>query len=201
MKEFQGGFWTVTRVAGVPLRAHWSLLVGLVLLALNHVGPAAWACWLVIVLSHELAHLAAARALGAEVYGIDLWALGGVCWSDASLSPVERSLVAAAGPSINLALAAIGIAVLMVSGTSLGHLHEPVSVFAGLNLGVGLLNLLPFRPMDGREALALPTRWVRARAAGRSMRGTAPRVRARSRSLGVIPGGKGEARPGRRWPS
>jgi Zn-dependent protease len=167
MREFRAGFWTVTRVAGVPLRVHWSCLVVLVLMAAARLGPFAWASWLGVILIHEIAHLGTARRFGAGVHAIDLWALGGLCWTDDVLSPVERSLMALAGPGINLALAAIGIAVLEVAGPTLGSLHGPVSGLAGANLGVGLLNLLPFRPMDGREGLALPARWLRARANAR----------------------------------
>jgi stage IV sporulation protein FB len=170
MREFQGGFWMVTRVAGVPLRLHWSCLVVLLLMAQARMGPFVWASWLGIVLSHELTHLAAARHFGAAVYAIDVWALGGLCWTDEVLSPVDRSLIALAGPGMNLALAAVGITVLEVAGPTLGPLHGPVSGLAGANLGVGLLNLLPFRPLDGREGLALPARWLQARAFSRSVK-------------------------------
>ena len=139
MQEFSGGFWTVTRVAGVPLRMHWSCVVALLLMAGARLGPFAWAAWLSTILVHELAHVGAARRFGARAYAIDVWALGGLCWTDDVLSPVERSLMALAGPGINLALAAIGIAVLQVVGPALGPLHDPVSGLAGANLGVDQL--------------------------------------------------------------
>jgi stage IV sporulation protein FB len=190
MREFRDGFWTLTSVAGVPLRAHWSCLVVLVLMAWERLGPFAWASWLGIILIHEVAHLLVARGFGAKVRHIDIWALGGLCWVDGILSPLERSLMAAAGPGINLALAAIGIAVLRVAGPALGPLHGPVSGLAAANLGVGLVNLLPFPFLDGREALALLPRWLRARAAARSSKYT----RHGRRSFGVIDGRGGRPR-------
>jgi Zn-dependent protease len=85
------------RVAGVPVGAHWSALIGVLLLGqllalsvlpMQAPGRPAWAYWLAgglaavglvaSLLAHELAHAIVARRAGLGVQRITLWLLGGV---------------------------------------------------------------------------------------------------------------------------
>jgi Zn-dependent protease len=171
MRRFEGGYLTVMRTqGGALLRIHWTLVVAaLVLGVVLPAGLGLWLGLLPIILLHEWGHVRAARELGAAVHSVDLWALGGQCRFEDSLSPLERSLVALAGPAVNLALTVMCLTVMALS-ESPGRVYFFASTGAAANLGIGLFNLLPLPPLDGRDALALPARWLRARTATRQVR-------------------------------
>jgi stage IV sporulation protein FB len=112
---------------------------------------------LVGVLAHELGHAFAGRRLGLEPW-IQLMAFGGMTsWMrPRPLSSRQQILISAAGPAVGIT---IGCAALLAS---------MAGVFAGappamarllhfviwVNLGWGLLNLLPILPLDGGHIAA-----------------------------------------------
>ena len=94
---------------------------------------------------HEAAHLAALRALGIPVRGLELRAAGAVI--RAKLPGDRREALAlGAGPGANLLLAAI--------------FWRPWRLFGLCNLLLGLWNLLPLPGRDGARLLRL---WKRKR--------------------------------------
>jgi Zn-dependent protease len=167
-----GGHLPLGRYAGIPARAHWSLLVilGLVtqLLALRvlpaalpgrHpvgywlVGTGAAVTFLAAILAHELAHAIAARRHGVEVKHITLWMLGGVTELGGEAgSPRAEAVIAGSGPAISLALggAFAGLTWLFAGP---GLLAVALAWLAGVNLLLGLFNLLPGAPLDGGRIL------------------------------------------------
>lgn len=90
---------------------------------------------------HELGHLAAIRALGEDIKGIRLTAVGAELILARPLSYWQEGLCALAGPGANLLLALLACSV--PGGLS----------FAGLNLTLALFNLLPVGRLDGGRAL------------------------------------------------
>jgi len=119
------------------------------------------------ILVHELAHAAFARRYHIPVQRIDIHALGGTVqfgWRPSRLS--QDLALTFAGPASNLVIAALcGIALLFVlephmvkAGCEMieDGFEPPNTIFSRalyfamwINLGLGLINLLPAFPLDG----------------------------------------------------
>ena len=152
------------RLLGIPVRVSAFFLLTAVLL-----GPrgqrGSWillaAVWVAVVfvsvLLHELAHAFVAKAFG-RTPSIQLHAFGGLTsWqSRGPLSPGRRVLVGLAGPGVGIVLgtAALVPMLLLASGERQGLLATTVAYAVWVNLGWGLLNLLPMLPLDGGTVMA-----------------------------------------------
>lgn len=174
----------VGKLFGIPVRAHasWLLLFALVTatLAFAHF-PTYYPYWpqatyytlavatslllFVSVLVHELAHSLVARRHGLGVHAIVLFLLGGV--SEISCeppTPASEWAMAIAGPLASLALgAATGL--LCILTWPLGQaepLPAMLAYLAGINLSLGMFNLVPGFPLDGGRVLRA-TLWWRSR--------------------------------------
>jgi Zn-dependent protease len=157
----------VGRVAGVPLRLHWTffLLIAFAVVVEWSEGEHAIVTglvWIVAlftsVVAHEVAHCVVARRRGAHVLGIVLFPLGGLSQVDAMPeAPADELAVAVIGP---LASLAIGV-ILLTGGLLIGSRVWPPTLFVGswwarlgwLNVLLGAFNLLPALPMDGGRVL------------------------------------------------
>ncbi len=97
---------------------------------------------LVACILHEGGHCIAVRAVGSRVSALHLTAVGAEMKLDPGmqLSYVQDALLAFMGPVVNLAAALVAARV-------------GANLFAGLNLSLGLFNLLPIRPLDGGRIL------------------------------------------------
>ncbi|MEY2645034.1 MAG: hypothetical protein RLZZ611_1683 [Cyanobacteriota bacterium] len=164
-----GEGWQVLSIRGIPLRIHPSWFVILVLatlafqqqygqeLAGQGSEAALWGLGFltalllfVSVLLHELGHSLVAIGQGVKVRSITLFLLGGVASVDRECSTAVGSfLVAAAGPLVSLLLAAV----LLAGSHGISHLSPLLGAMCqqlgGLNLLLGLFNLLPGLPLDG----------------------------------------------------
>ena len=164
----------IGRIAGFPVKVNWSVLVILWLFAwslasmLPGVVPGyssaiywlAGVCGAVVLLAsllaHELAHAVVARRAGVEVVDVTLWMFGGVTRMSAEAkTPKTAFRIAVAGPATSLILAAL-FAGLAAGLRGLGA--EPIVVavawwLAGINLLLGLFNLLPGAPLDGGRVM------------------------------------------------
>lgn len=113
------------------------------------------AAWVVIVfvsvLAHELGHALTARRYGADV-SITLTTFGGFTrWSmgRGGMSPGRRAVIAAAGSGVGIVL---GLSILgaYLLTRPWGATPETVVVLVvWVNVGWGVLNWLPIRPLDG----------------------------------------------------
>lgn len=190
-----GGSLTLGRIRGIPIRAHFTLLIILPYLAVlmsarfaavaeiagidpsrTVIPPVVWGVLLAVllfacILAHELGHSMVATSAGGKVSGITLMLLGGVSEiQKLPKSPGVEAKVAIVGPLVSLAIALVGLGLHRV-------LDGPPDLLFGLyylgsiNLVVAIFNLLPAFPMDGGRVL-------RALLAYRFSRVTATRIAA-----------------------
>ncbi len=156
---FSSGFFEVGRLAGAPLRVHWTTPIGLFFLTHFSFNPLVWAALLLIIVVHELGHAFLARRYGLRLVSIDVTAIGGVCRLEGNPSRREASIVAWGGV---LAQAALLVAALLARGiisvVTFGLLDCVFDTLITTNLIVMALNLLPVRPLDGADAWRLFTR-------------------------------------------
>ncbi len=150
------------RLFRIPIRIHlWFWLMALWLWTLNsEEGWAGLVIWVVVVfqgiLMHELGHALVGRAFGRQPR-IELIALGGLTWWEQRepMSPGRSLVVSAAGPAVGIfigSLALVLMDVLRVPDPSLARYAFHSLIF--VNLGWGLLNLLPVLPLDGGNIVA-----------------------------------------------
>ncbi len=176
--------WKIGRLAGIDVYVHATFLLLLVWVGtsyyLENHNLADAARGLVFILAlfgivvlHELGHALAARHYGIATRDITLLPIGGVARLERMPEdPLQELVVALAGPAVNLALAGVCGAWLLVTG-SLAHLYDVrlvgghlVANLLAANLVLAFFNLLPAFPMDGgrvlRAMLAMRVEYVRA---------------------------------------
>lgn len=142
-------------------------------------GVVAVSILFLLVTLHELGHSFAAQYYGVPVKQIVLTPLGGVAQlSRMPENPIQELVIALAGPAVNMVIAILMGALVLVAGINIAN---PLSVIGGVtgftltalfsyifvyNIFLALFNLLPAFPMDGgrvlRALLALPMDYVRA---------------------------------------
>ncbi len=198
--------WSIPmgRILGIPVRAHWSVLLllpaAMMLLAgglfpawypdrseAAYAGMAAAAAALLLlsVLLHEMGHALAARRRGIRVDGVTLWALGGLTrLAGPAHRPRDEVAVAAAGPLVTLAVAVVCGA----AAPALGRFAPAQGVatwLAAANALVLVFNLLPGFPLDGGRILR-GVLWARSGDHARATRVAALTGRVIGAALGGI---------------
>ena len=113
------------------------------------------------VILHELGHALAAKGFGIQTAHITLYPFGGIAaLKQEPKTPATEFWVAIAGPLVNVILMVLALGVYFVSGWT------SVAIFAGLNLVMGVFNMIPAFPMDGgrvlRAALSPVLGWWKA---------------------------------------
>jgi len=150
----------IATIARIPIRLHWSfwgLMAFYALQALFSGGLGALVSSVSLlavlfgsVVLHELGHALAARSFGIRTAHITLYPFGGIAaLLDMPRTPRQELVVALAGPAVNFVLAA-GFGVLWIL-TGLGW--GLPAILVGINLVMGLFNLVPAFPMDGGRVL------------------------------------------------
>lgn len=104
---------------------------------------------------HELAHSLVARSHGLNVGGITLFIFGGVAeLEEEPHDPRSEFLIAAAGPLMSMALAALFyLAAIPGDGAGGGVVAAVLGYLALINLVLALFNLVPAFPLDGGRML------------------------------------------------
>jgi Zn-dependent protease len=164
----------IARVAGIDIRVHVSFVLTLLLGAYqfsHHYGPAGVGFGVVLMLAlfacvtlHELGHSLVAQRFGGVVREIVLLPIGGVArLTREPVRPVHELLVAAAGPAVNVVIAAVLFVSLRAPFSNFGNylqmlLAEPNLLAMGGwlllgNVSLALFNMIPALPMDGGRVL------------------------------------------------
>jgi Zn-dependent protease len=139
--------YLITRVMGIPIRVHITLVILLIIaaLALGLIGILYAAGLFLSVAVHELGHSWVAIRKGCRVHEIMLLPIGGVAkMSGLPSRPKDEFLIAGAGPLTSLLLALVFWALAL-----LGPFMMLFTSLAEINLMLCLFNLLPSFPMDG----------------------------------------------------
>jgi Zn-dependent protease len=164
-----GRSWRIGTAFGIGLYVHWSFLI-IPLLAVtstwrNGADAVMLSTGLVFglfgcVLLHELGHALMARRFGIETRDITLLPIGGVARLERmSEHPGEEIAIAAAGPFVNVVIAAglwLGMELAGISPWASGELMEfgtladrLLVLTLGANIMLVVFNMIPAFPMDG----------------------------------------------------
>lgn len=168
MGNLQRESWYIGNLAGVPIFAHWTVLLLVLLVAGAHFNAGATIVILVLIslilgiVLHELGHGLTARALGATGLTITLWAFGGLCSSRRDPSRIGREiLIVAGGPAVSL-----GLWLGCLYAYDLLSQHAPATlvgpdgrsllalgllISASVNKSLFIFNMMPIYPMDGGQ--------------------------------------------------
>lgn len=168
--SLSGGYLTLLRVRGVPLRVHLATPLGLILFTGFSPNPLLWGAFLLIILVHEVGHARIVRGCGLNVTSIDVTGLGGVCRYSGQPTEMQESVIALGGVLGQAVL--LGVTELLVGsrmlplGTPPGDVARAVSIINVILAGV---NLLPLPGLDGWKAWPL-FRWRNVRRLGKGSR-------------------------------
>lgn len=162
------------RIAGVPLRMHWSAPLLIVFLAFGLAGGVlpVWApghsqavydalavvgalLLMISLVAHEAAHALVARRAGVEVEDVTVFALGGVTRMGSATTARSAGWIAAWGPLTSLLLGGAGLGVAVLAGHVLHWtLLAALLAWTGwANVLLGVFNLIPAAPLDGGRVL------------------------------------------------
>jgi Zn-dependent protease/CBS domain-containing protein len=162
-------------ISGIPVELHISfLLLIIIIFALAFFGIfTLYVAFLIILLFvtvviHEFSHSYVAKRYGVTVERIILLPIGGVsAMGEIPKDPSQELKIAVAGPLTNIIIAVFCLLGLIITGgigyltvssffisnTPTADINLFLSNFLGINLVLGIFNLLPAFPMDGGRVL------------------------------------------------
>lgn len=185
---FDKGTIQIAKIAGIPIRLHWSFLLIFIWVGYNGWKEnMPWQGFLFLelyvlilflcVVLHEYGHALTARVYGNKTRDILLTPIGGIARLESiSEKPLEELLIAVAGPAVNFAIVLIiGLYLFTMGGYSVsnaGMFFSPefwkynndfLPLILKSNLILGLFNFIPAFPMDGGRILRalLSFKWPR----------------------------------------
>lgn len=142
---------TLGKIAGIDIKLHATFAIWLLFVLFDPAYLVHLPIVFSIVVLHELGHALTARRLGIQTRDILLTPIGGI----ASLTrmprrPQDELLITAAGPAVNVVLAALTWPFLSLATGLTGVLLE---LFFMYNVVLAAFNLIPAFPMDGGRLL------------------------------------------------
>lgn len=150
------GFLTVGRLAGAPIRLHWTLPLGALVMSRFTFAPAYWLGFVLLILVHELGHALIVLRYRLGLLEIMVHGVGGYCSHDPARSRWQESAIAWGGVLAQLAaLLVAGLLLLLLGPPRNVHTAQLAQVFTETNLFLIAINLIPIEPLDGRKAWPL----------------------------------------------
>ncbi len=165
------GSWKLGKLAGIDIKIHLTFLFIFIWIGFSTLyGGGSVATMLsnfllisalfVCVVFHELGHALMAKRFGISTKDITLLPIGGVArLENMPEDPKEELFVAAAGPLVNVIIAAILFSVLLLTGffsapmNILNNLNNFWFQLLAANITLVVFNLIPAFPMDGGRVL------------------------------------------------
>ncbi len=170
---------TIMKVAGIPIRLHFSFLLILPFIAViiaNNIGQIAGMAGITVaslslnpyllglilaillfvsVALHEISHSFVARSKGIEINNITLMLLGGVAqMEDNEEEPQDEVWMAFAGPLFSLVFGFLLLFILRQMSGILTADYQLIIYYLGImNIFLAFFNLLPAFPSDGGRIL------------------------------------------------
>jgi Zn-dependent protease len=155
-KMMKAGYLTLFRIRGIPIRAHWTLPLGLLFFSGGRLAPGLWIGIVAIIVLHELGHAFVVNRVGLANLGIDLTGFGGQCRWAGSPSPTQRAWVAWGGVLAQLPLLLVSWLLITLLGVpESAFVADLAEAFVRVNGILIVINLIPFPPLDGAEAWPL----------------------------------------------
>ena len=141
---------------GIPIRLHWSIPLGCILLSGIRFAPAFWVAFFLLVFAHEIGHAVVVRGFRHRTLSIDVTGFGGVCRWSGHASGFERSAIAWGGVLMQMVLLVLTLVLAIVLGLPTNRYASQVfQVLTRSNIILIVINMLPVAPFDGAEAWGL----------------------------------------------
>jgi stage IV sporulation protein FB len=155
-RVMSGGWLTVGRFRGAPIRLHWTLPIGALAWSRFSFAPALWLAFAALILLHELGHALIVLRYRLGLSEIALHGAGGYCRHERSGSRFEESAIAWGGVLAQLALyLGVSLAELSLGPPTTLAAAQALYVFTSANLWLIAINLIPIEPLDGAKAWPL----------------------------------------------
>ena len=150
------GFWTIGRFAGAPVRLHWTVPVGALVMGRFAFVPAFWLGFILLVLIHELGHALLVLRYRLGLVEIVVHGFGGYCSHAPARTPLQDSAIAWGGVLAQFIAFLVAEALILALGPPAStYTAQLAHVFTESNLFLIAINLLPVEPLDGRKAWPL----------------------------------------------
>jgi stage IV sporulation protein FB len=150
------GFWTIGRLAGAPIRLHWTVPLGALAMSRFTFAPAFWLGFVLLILLHELGHALFVLRYRLGLREIMVHGVGGYCAHDPARTAWQESAIAWGGVLAQFAAFVVAELVLLAAGPPRSiYTAQLAHVFTESNLFLIAINLIPIEPLDGRKAWPL----------------------------------------------
>src|SRR6478609_8218703 len=145
-----GGWWTLGRVKGAPIRLHWTLPLGALAWSRFTFAPALWLAFAALILLHELGHALFVVKFRLRLSEIAVHGAGGYCRHERAGTRFEESAIAWGGVLAQLGLlVTVRLTLLLLGPPTTAVAAQVAYVFTEANLWLVLINLIPIEPLDG----------------------------------------------------
>jgi len=154
--SMRGGYLTLGRWRGAPVRLHWTLPIAALVFGQGRIVPGFWLGFFLLVFVHELGHAFLVRRYGHRVLSIDVHALGGACRWSGDPTSIDRARIAWGGvlaQAVAYVVARVGLALAGPPETLFAA--QLLEAFTTTNIWLIAINLIPVPPLDGAEAWKL----------------------------------------------